>query len=49
MTGFQLVNIHLDHLAIIRHQAIDLTFHIRCLCIDRSRKALGNQWTKFVS
>ena len=49
MTGFQGVSIHLDHPAIIRHQAINLTFHIRCLCIDRSRKAPGNQWTKFVN
>jgi hypothetical protein len=49
MTGFQVVSIHLDHPAIIRHQAINLTFHIRCLCIDRSRKAPGNQWTKFVN
>ena len=48
MTGFQAVSIHLEYPAIIRHQAIDLTFHIRCLCIDRSRKAPGNQWTKVV-
>ena len=48
MNRFQVGSIHLDHLAIICHQAIDLTFHIRCLRIDRSRKALFNQWTKVV-
>ena len=29
VAGFQLANIHLGYFAIIRHQAIDLSFHIR--------------------